>query len=174
MQIQWFYKVIFLAAVTAQVNSECSEEKLNDAQIAFKDCMDEKKATLLQPMTGDQVQEMICSGLQDLSTGCKVAVTQFSVCRGREYVDNLVAIHLNAMSEVLAPFYPDVDLKSCPVFNTPAPIVVQVDQKEDVFADPEPKPEPEYEPVVGTNSATLLTRPVSVLLMVATMLRLAL
>jgi hypothetical protein len=69
------------------------------AQIAFKDCMDEKKASLLQTdVSEDEAQDLICSGLKDLSTGCKEPVTQFAVIRGREFVDNLVAIHLNAMA----------------------------------------------------------------------------
>jgi hypothetical protein len=38
--------------------------------------------------------------LQDLSTGCMEAVNEFSFCMGREHVDQLVAIHLNAISGV--------------------------------------------------------------------------
>jgi len=190
MQCQYLYIVLYMTTI-AQVKSECSEEQLNTAQMAFKDCMDEKKASLLQTdVSEDEVQDLICSGLKDLSTGCKVPVTQFAVCRGREFVDNLVAIHLNAMTgqrenkdgqnclwdvllllfifaEVLSPFYPGVNLSSCPVFNTPAPTVVHVHQK-----DPEPESEPEYEPVTG--SAQPLQTTVPALLMVATMLRLAL
>ena len=99
MRYQWFYTVISVATIAVQVNSECTEEQLNKAQIAFKDCMDDKKVSLLQTdVSDDKVKDLICSGLKDLSTGCKEPVTQFSVCRGREFVDNLVAIHLNAMA----------------------------------------------------------------------------
>jgi hypothetical protein len=99
MQCQWLFTVILVASIAAQVRSECTEEKLNKAQIVFKDCMDEKKVSLLQTdVTDDEVDDLICSGLKDLSTGCKEPVTQFAVCRGREFVDNLVAIHLNAMA----------------------------------------------------------------------------
>ncbi len=38
--------------------------------------------------------------VQDLSTGCMEAVNEFSFCMGREHVDQLVAIHLNAISGV--------------------------------------------------------------------------
>ncbi len=38
--------------------------------------------------------------MQDLSTGCMEAVNEFSFCMGREHVDQLVAIHLNAISGV--------------------------------------------------------------------------
>jgi len=171
MQCTFFYSVLSLAVLAVHVQSDCTEEELNKAQIGFKDCMDEKKATLLQTdVSEEEVQDLICSGLNDLSIGCKAPVSQFAVCRGREFVDNLVAIHLNAMSEVLGPFYPNVDLTSCPVFNTPAPTVVRVQQKNDEFADPEPETEPEYEPVVGSAPQTT----VPALLMVAAVLRLTL
>jgi len=140
---------LIVVVVTAK---ECTEEELNAAQIKFKDCMDEKKRLLLQSeVSEDEVQDMICSGLKDLSTGCKDPVNQFAICRGREFVDNLVAIHLNAMSEVLGPLYPSVSLSLCPVFHTPAPEVVHVhpvddkEPEEDVQGDAEP----EYQPVTG-------------------------
>ena len=99
MQCQWLFTVISVASIALQVNSECTEEQLNKAQMMFKDCMDEKKATLLQTdVSEDEGHDFICSGLMDLSTGCKEPVTQFAVCRGREFVDNLLAIHLNALT----------------------------------------------------------------------------
>ena len=99
MQYPWLFTVISVASIVVQVKSECTEEQLNKAQIVFKDCMDEKKASLLQTdVSEDDSHAFICSGLKDLSTGCKEPVTQFAVCRGREFVDNLLAIHPNAMS----------------------------------------------------------------------------
>ena len=79
-------------------------------------------------------------------------------------------IEKNILWLVLGPFYPNVNLKSCPVFNTPAPTVVHVHQKDDEFVDPEPESEPEYEPVVGSAPQTT----VPALLMVAAVLRLTL
>jgi len=150
--------VLSVTIIAVEVNSECTEEQLNAAKMGFKDCMDEKKETLLQTdVEGDEVQDLICSGLKDLSTGCKEAVNKFAICRGREFVDNLVAIHLNAMSEVLGPFYPTVNLASCPVFSTPAPKVVHIHQRVDSEAEPEPEDEPEYQPVTGAAGSSLPT-----------------
>jgi len=158
MKCQWLYTVLSVIVIAAEVWSECTEEQLNAAKIGFKDCMDEKKEILLQTdVAGDEVQDLICSGLKDLSTGCNEAVNKFSICRGREFVDNLVAIHLNAMSEVLGPFYPTVNLASCPVFSTPAPKVVQIHQRDDLQAEPEPEVEPEYQPVTGAAVSHLPT-----------------
>ena len=141
-----------LSLVVIKVNGECTEEELNDAQIKFKDCMDEKKASLLKTeISKEKVQDLICMGLKDLSTGCKDPVSMFALCRGREFVDNLVAIHLNAMSEVLGPLYPSVTLSQCPVFNTPAPQVVHVHHQDHGHQHQEVQqdPEPEYQPVTG-------------------------
>ena len=113
--------------------------------------MDEKKELLLQTdVSEDEAKDFICSGLKDLSTGCKEPVTQFAVCRGREFVDNLVAIHLNAMAEILAPFYPDVNLTSCPVFHTPAPTVVNVHNTDDISTQTQHEDQPEYQPVTAS------------------------
>jgi len=149
-------QVLSLAVIIVVVTGkECTEEELNAAQIKFKDCMDEKKASLLQTEDEDEVQDLICTGLKDLSTGCKEPVTQFAICRGREFVDNLVAIHLNAMSEVLGPLYPSVSLSLCPVFHTPAPEVVHVHPVHDQqpVQDVQDDPEPEYQPVTGAAAA---------------------
>lgn len=140
--------------VPSALGEDCSEEQLNKAKLRFKDCMEDKKAMLLQldHDASDDATATICSGLKDLSTGCMEAVNEFSFCKGREHVDHLVAIHLNAISDVLAPFHPSIDLKSCPVFNTPAPIIVKHHPLG--LSDPEPAAEPEYEPITG--SATRL------------------
>ena len=91
--------MLSVTIIAVEVRSECNEEQLNAAKMGFKDCMDEKKETLLQTdVEVDEVQDLICSGLNDLSTGCKEPVNKFAICRGREFVDNLLAIHLNAMS----------------------------------------------------------------------------
>jgi len=147
--------VLSVTIIAVEVSSECTEEQLNAAKIGFKDCMDEKKESLLQTdVDGDEVQELICSGMKDLSTGCKEPVNKFAICRGREFVDNLVAIHLNAMAEVLGPLYPTVNLASCPVFSTPAPKVVHIHHRDDT---PDPEDEPEYQPVTGAAGSTLPT-----------------
>ena len=86
MEQGWLQKVITIMMIIVVVTGkECTEEELNAAQIKFKDCMDEKKASLLQTEDEDTVQDLICTGLKDLSTGCKEPVTQFAICRGREF-----------------------------------------------------------------------------------------
>ena len=51
-------------------------------------------------------------------------------------------------AEVLSPFYPDVNLTSCPVFHTPAPTVVHVHHTDDIRTQPEDRPE--YQPVTAS------------------------
>eukprot|EP00090_Calanus_glacialis_P039309 TRINITY_DN6843_c0_g1_i8.p1 TRINITY_DN6843_c0_g1~~TRINITY_DN6843_c0_g1_i8.p1 ORF type:complete len:175 (-),score=42.49 TRINITY_DN6843_c0_g1_i8:134-658(-) len=174
MQCQWLFTVISVASIAVQVRSECTEEQLNKAQMMFKDCMDEKKVLLLQTdVSEDEAHAFICKGLKDLSTGCKEPVTQFAVCRGREFVDNLVAIHLNAMAEILAPFYLSVNLTSCPVFHTPVPTVVHVHHTDHISTQPQPEDQPEYQPVTGR--ATHVQTSITVWLIVALLkMRLAL
>jgi len=104
----------------------CSEKQLDAAQMGFRDCMEEKKGRMLD-MDAEEVgdiQTEICNGLKDMSEGCQEAVQELAKCNGRERVDHIVAIHINAFTEVLSSVHTDVDILSCPVFHTPPPTIV--------------------------------------------------
>ncbi|XP_023334715.1 uncharacterized protein LOC111706159 isoform X2 [Eurytemora carolleeae] len=118
--------VVVLAAVVTSCHAQCNDQQLNKAKLRFKDCLEDKKAHLLQLdyEEDNDMQLLICSGLKELSTGCQEAVNEFSFCMSREHVDHLVEIHINAISDVLAPFHPTLELRDCPVFNTPPPTIV--------------------------------------------------
>lgn len=144
--------LVFVLSVYTCTAAECTEEELNTAKLRFKDCLEVKKAYLLQLDYEDDldIKLLICSGLKELSTGCTEAVDEFSYCMGRDHVNHLVDIHLNAISDVLAPFHPSLELRDCPVFDTPPPII---------YKKPEPEAsaaaEPEYEPITGSSKAVL-------------------
>ena len=135
---------------------DCDEEQLNKAKLRFKDCMEDKKAYLVQLdyEETDDIQLLICSGLKELATGCKAAVKEFSECMGREHVDHLVDIHLTSISDVLAPFHPTLRLRDCPVFKKPPPIIHKKPEPEAAAAA-----EPEYEPITGGSSYLMTSLP---------------
>lgn len=112
-----------VSLLVMRVSAKCSEAQTEASTTMFKDCMDEKEAALLEMEVGPEEdgQEVICGGLANLATVCKPAVDSLARCKGREYADNLVAIHVNSMSGILATFHPDVSLARCPVLATPAP-----------------------------------------------------
>jgi len=88
--------------------------------------MEEKKGRMLD-MEAEEVGDIqgeICNGLKDMSDGCQEAVQALAKCNGRERVDHIVAIHINAFTEVLSSVHTDVDILSCPVFHTPPPTIV--------------------------------------------------
>jgi len=150
-----------LLAVAVRANSsQCTEEQLNKAKLSFKDCLEEKKASLLKlnfEEKGNDLEIKMCSGLKEMSTGCEGAVREFAFCRGREHVDLLVEIHLNAISDVLAPFHPSLKLKECPVFHTPAPPIIHQKPEPEAAAAPEPEPEYITASVSGVVPTLLLT-----------------
>jgi len=152
--------MLCLTAASCLADS-CNDKQLNKAKLRFKDCLEDKKAYLLQ-LDYEQEEDMnllICSGLKELSTGCTEAVNEFSYCLGREHVDHLVEIHLNAISDVLAPFHPTIELRDCPVFDKPSPVI---------HKKPEPAAaaaaEPEYQSVTGGCSTII---PSAVMLLLA-------
>lgn len=137
-----------LLAAAPVLGRACTDEQLNRAQMGFRDCMEDKKSVILnmEPEEVADVQGTICQGLQDMSSGCQGAVAEFALCNGRERVDHLVAIHINAFTEVLSTFHRGVNIKGCPVFQTPPPTIVSRGEEE-------ARPEPEY--VTGAAMAHL-------------------
>ena len=89
-----------VSLLVMRVSSMCSEAQTEASTTMFKDCMDEKEAALLERELGpeEEGQEVICEGLASLARVCQPAVDSLARCKGREYADNLVAIHVNSMS----------------------------------------------------------------------------
>lgn len=137
--MQWVINLVCLL-VSSSVVKSCTDIQLNKAQMGFRDCMEEKKGVLLtmEPEEVGDVQGAICSGLKDMSEGCQEAVQAFAKCNGREQVDHLVAIHINAFTEILSAYHREVDIRACPVFHTPPPTIVHTQEPESL------QPEPEY------------------------------
>merc|ERR1712088_730434 len=116
----------FLAFSSTALSLSCSERQLDEALMGFRDCMEAKKGPMLD-MEAEEVGDIqgeICNGLKDMSEGCQEAVQALAKCHGRERVDHIVAIHINAFTEVLSSVHTDVDILSCPVFHTPPPTIV--------------------------------------------------
>merc|ERR1711997_785402 len=110
--------VSVLSLVLVSVSADCSTNQTNTARKLFKDCMDDKQAALLKinvEAEDDNVQ-VFCDGLQQFSSGCSAAIETFSQCKSKVEVNNLVAIHINSIAELLS--RPGLDLKSCPAFQT--------------------------------------------------------
>ena len=94
-----YYFSLTLSLLVMRVSAQCSEEQTEASTTMFKDCMDEKEAKLLELELGpEEGQEVICEGLASLARVCQPAVDSLARCKGREYADNLVAIHVNSMS----------------------------------------------------------------------------
>merc|ERR1711997_30194 len=111
--------VSVLSLVLVSVSANCSTNQTNIARKLFKDCMDDKQAALLKINieAEDDNVNVFCDGLQQFSSGCSAAIETFSQCKSKVEVNNLVAIHINSIAELLT--RPGLDLKSCPAFQSP-------------------------------------------------------
>ena len=58
--------VVVLAAVVTSCHAQCNDQQLNKAKLRFKDCLEDKKAHLLQLdyEEDNDMQLLICSGLK--------------------------------------------------------------------------------------------------------------
>merc|ERR1712062_685370 len=110
--------VSVLSLVLVSVSANCSTWETNIARKLFKDCMDDKQAALLKINieAEDNNVNIFCDGLDHFSSGCSAAIETFSKCKSTVEVNNLVAIHINSIAELLT--RPGLDLKSCPAFQT--------------------------------------------------------
>jgi len=143
----WAHSVI-LAAALALVSADCQDKEVSSIKIEFKDCLEKQKQPLLNlNSTVDELEMMVCTGLDGLVNGCKPVISNLSKCIGREMVDQLVSLHLSSITEILSPMLPTVDIASCEVFNTK---VTNIESNE---IETEHEVEPEYSPVTNTNSA---------------------
>ena len=60
------FVLVVLAAVVSSCLAQCNDEQLNKAKLRFKDCLEDKKAHLLQLdyEEDNDMQLLICSGLK--------------------------------------------------------------------------------------------------------------
>jgi len=127
-------QTILVIGVTfgGSVMGGCSENDTSIASIEFKDCMDRRQAELLQTnLNTDNNLAVFCDGLEKFSGDCSEIIEKFSSCKTRQYVENLVAIHIDSMADLLTQLNPALDLKSCSVFvrPTPPPLVHHVEHR---------------------------------------------
>ena len=68
---------------------------------------------------------MIKTNIQDMSEGCQEAVQALAKCHGRERVDHIVAIHVNAFTGSAHIFSSHLKIFKCfPMFLFPKPSVI--------------------------------------------------
>ena len=91
--------VTLCLTIISVANGQCDNNQTRIASIEFKDCMDQKQASLLQTnLETDNSISVFCDGLEQFSLGCEEPINRFSNCKTRQYVDNLVAIHIDSMA----------------------------------------------------------------------------
>lgn len=103
-------------------------------------------------------------------TGCEAEVTELSRCKGRRHVDNLKAIHLSSIADVLKALNDDINVDDCDVFKQQLQQQNQVDETEDDAEEPEVHQFPESGP--ESISSGQLTKPSGLLLLLVSVFRL--
>lgn len=122
------------------VSGECSDTELDTHKTEFKECMELQQPALLSlNETVDGVQEKVCDGLGMLVVDCREVVTRLSTCMGREKVDQLVAIHLSSLTQILSLSLPSVEFDDCEVFQPQVSKMNSVESNEIPSAQVEPQ-----------------------------------
>ena len=74
--------VLFLAASVFNFylvsgKSVCSEEELNEAQRAFRNCVESAKAGIVSAHANEENQDLVCDSLENMLSGCESQVNNF-------------------------------------------------------------------------------------------------
>ena len=88
-----------LVTLAAGIRAQCSDNQTSLTSNMFKDCMDKRQAELLQTnLEAEPALSVFCDGLEQFSEGCREVVDMFAECKSRQYVDNLLDIHIQSMT----------------------------------------------------------------------------
>jgi len=111
-----FVSVLFLLKVV-QSKSVCTEDELNEAQRAFRNCVESAKAGIVSKHANEVDERLVCDSLENMLTGCDREVNQLAYCTDRTHVENLKAIHLSSITDVIKAINHQVDVSSCSVYT---------------------------------------------------------
>ena len=75
-----FVSVLFLLKLV-QAKSLCTEEELNEAQRAFRNCVESAKAGIVSKHANEIDENLVCDSLENMLTQCDNEVRQCDACR---------------------------------------------------------------------------------------------
>ena len=81
-----FVSVLFLLKVV-QSKSVCTEDELNEAQRAFRNCVESAKAGIVSKHANEVDERLVCDSLENMLTGCDREVRclfELMVCLNRK------------------------------------------------------------------------------------------
>lgn len=137
----------------------CDDDQLDEAQKSFRNCIESAKAGIVTRHASQQTDEeevdldvrrkrrdvdpALCHELDSILSGCEEEVAALSRCKGRRHVDNLKAIHLSSIADVLKALNEDLKVEECQVFHQNIEHEVEEEQFEEteVHRFPENGPE---------------------------------
>jgi len=97
--------------------SVCTEEQLNESQRAFRNCVESAKAGIVSSHANEVDEHLVCHSLENMLAGCESQVNQLAHCTDRQHVDNLKAIHLSSITDVIKAINHKIDVSSCSVYT---------------------------------------------------------
>jgi len=108
---------LFLCLNFVNGKSVCTEQQLNEAQRAFRNCVESAKAGIVSSHGNEVDEEVVCKGLEDMLVGCESQVSQLAHCTTSSHVSNLKAIHLSSITDVIKAINHNVDVSQCSVYT---------------------------------------------------------
>jgi len=108
--------VLFLCSF-ADGKSVCSEEQLTESQRAFRNCVESAKAGIVSSHANSEDENVVCHSLENMLLTCDAEVNKLAKCTNKKHVENLKAIHLSSITDVIKAINHKVDVSQCSVFT---------------------------------------------------------
>jgi len=136
--ISLFTTVLLCLNFVSSGKNVCTEEQLNEAQRAFRNCVESAKAGIVSSHADAQNEALVCHSLETMLEDCEAEVDQLARCRGRHYVNNLKAIHMSSITQVMKDINHQIDVTSCSVYTekTFVPVTTASNEPKRLSQDP--------------------------------------
>jgi len=108
---------LFLCLNFVNGKSVCTEQQLTEAQRAFRNCVESAKAGIVSTHGNEVDEELVCKSLENMLVGCESQVSQLAHCTDSSHVNNLKAIHLSSITDVIKAINHNVDVSQCSVYT---------------------------------------------------------
>merc|ERR1712012_1323846 len=101
----------------ADGKSVCSEEQLTESQRAFRNCVESAKAGIVSSHANSEDANVVCHSLENMLLTCDAEVNKLAKCTNKKHVENLKAIHLSSITDVIKAINHQVNVASCSVYT---------------------------------------------------------
>jgi len=154
--LRCFVSVLFLLK-SVNSKSVCTEEEHKESARAFINCVESAKARIILTQQNATDEQLVCESLENMLDGCEKQINHLATCAGRHHVENLKAIHLSSITDVIKAINHQVNVASCSVYTEKTLISGTSEESNAVSHHQQQPPQPQVVYSSASKSEVLLS-----------------